>query len=145
MKMARHKEPDGPPLAPMTAPGPAASFAHFVARFQKGEMDAVASYRLQSLLLEMEAEARNSVRSVSGKLSLTLNIGVDETGAVAIGFAVETKAPKQKTSQGVYWMDKSGNLTNTNPAQTNLPLHEVPASSSAPREVGGDRPPLREA
>ena len=102
------------------------SFARFVEQACDGDICSQASEALHELLKKLETDSSASSGVAKGKLTLTLTLGVDPRGQVAIGYDIATKEPKPARAGGIGWLTKGGNCTFENPRQQKLPLAEVP-------------------
>lgn len=124
---------------------PPKSFTFWLAKLANGEAESHLSYELQKLMERMDEEAHTRNKEVKGSLTLKLNFGVDETGAVGVVFDVATKEPPRKTTPAIFWLNKHGHLVEQNPRQQELPIRgidggrrdirNVESGASAPREV----------
>lgn len=110
-----------------TAPAPR-SFARFLEQLADGETHAEASDKLHELARELE-DAAEQRGSASGTLTLKITLSTSGKGMMDVRGAVETKAPKNPSAKGVFWLDDRGNLVTENPRQAKLPLREVTASN----------------
>lgn len=113
------------------------SFAHTIATFAEGELNADCSKELRDLLFVMHEEATRLEKPMKGSFKLELTIEVSEAGMVGIAPSIKTKAPEKKRRGSHMWVTKGGNLTHENPRQQTLPgLREVGGGrNEAPRDV----------
>lgn len=105
------------------------SFATFVTTLAEGEAEQELSYQLHELMKRCQEEAHMRGDKVKGTLTLSVRFIVEPKGFVGIGYDVATKAPKRKTSPGVFYLTRGGNLSLENQRQQKLPLREVGGKS----------------
>lgn len=60
-----------------------------------------------------------------GTITLKINMSAESGGVVTIASDITVKEPQTPRQKSVRWLLSDGNLTNTNPKQTLLPLREV--------------------
>lgn len=119
------------------------SFARFIEMLDTGQAQLVASEKLHQLAVKMRDEALAQHRSVTGSITLTINLSCDETGTVDAKYNVKSKEPTPRSSKSIFWMTKGGNLTVENPRQQTLGLREVKGDADV-RNIDGEKPAVRE-
>jgi hypothetical protein len=116
------------------------SFARFVEQAADGAVHAEVSAELHQLVTKLQDESLTRDAVVSGELSLKLSFKAQPNGVVHLGYEIKRKDPKRKTTTGIMWITPGGNLSVTNPRQTELPiLREVAGGARDARDVGQAR------
>jgi len=75
------------------------------------------------------ARSRGNAGQAVGALNLKLAFKVDATGEVEIRATYSTTQPKIPSALTRRWVDKGGNIVDSNPRQPSLPLHEAPSQN----------------
>jgi hypothetical protein len=123
------------------------SFARFVEVAADGAVHAEVSGELHSLITKLQEESTTRDAVVNGELTLKLSFKAQPNGVVHLGYEIKRKDPKRKTTTGIMWITPGGNLSTSNPRQTDLPgIREViTGGGGAPaRDVGEARGAGRE-
>lgn len=126
--------------ASSSTPEPAAeeeaprSFNVFFSKLSNGGAESEASYELDQLIKRLHEESKIQMKRVGGRLTITIDIGVDPANVADIGYKIDRKDPKRRTDRTVYWLTHKSRLVGENPAQQKLPLRDV----SAPRGPARD-------
>lgn len=104
----------------------ARSATRFIELVADGQCNADLSHALHKLGLRLAAEVRQRNDKCSGEITLKLKFTAEPSGIVGVGYEVNAKEPKARTSGSVFWITKGGNLVNENPRQTSFPgIREV--------------------
>lgn len=111
--MAEEKPDDG-----------ARSFARFVQMIDEGCCEAEASEELASLVKTLEAHAEEN-GSAKGQIVLVVDMKIDRKGRTDVTSEIKVKKPKKAKAASVFWVTKTGNLSNKHPRQLKLGLEEV--------------------
>jgi hypothetical protein len=121
--------------------GPRA-FARVLEQLNDGEAHRDLSAELFELVGKLQDEALARDSEVKGELSLKLVFKAGPHGRVETTYEVKSTAPPRKTSRGIMYMTKAGNLSVENERQPVLP--GIRAVGPA-RELDEDRAPAKEA
>jgi hypothetical protein len=104
----------------------ARSATRFIEQVADGQCNADLSHALHKLGLRLAAECRQRQDKCSGEVTLRLKFVAEPSGIVGVGYEVNAKEPKTRTSGSVFWITKGGNFTGENPRQTVIPgIREV--------------------
>lgn len=120
------------------------SYSRFLEMLDDGEAHTTVSEDLHELTKTIRDEALARHGSAAGSITVVINLKCDEVGTVEATYESKTKLPKRKSSKTIVWLTKSGNITPENPRQQKLPLREVPGGRSDVRDLGDDKPNVRE-
>lgn len=101
------------------------SFARFFEQVADGDFHRDASKRLFELSNALRDEAIRVDGKVKGKMTIVVDVSVDERGQVGFNCDSAIKIPKPKRTTAQAWITASGNLTLEHPTQIKLPLREV--------------------
>ncbi len=115
--MAEEKTDDG-----------ARSFARFLQMIDDGVAEAEASDELASLMKTLEAHAEDN-GTAKGQITLVIDFKLDRKGRTDVTHDIKTKKPKKARAGSVFWVTKTGNLSNKHPRQLDLGLKEVKGRS----------------
>lgn len=120
----------------------------FSVQFQKlgyGDAESVASYELHELIKACQEQALTQVREVSGKLTIEIDLAVDENGEASLAYTIKRKDPKRRTPRTTAYVNKHGHLVGENPKQMALlGVRDASAPRAAVRDAGEQRPAARE-
>lgn len=97
--------------------------------FQGGDFNIKAGELFAAVLRGVEDTGK------AGKLTITLDVK-QQNGAVSVLAKVTDKTPEALPDADLYWTTPDGNLTLRNPAQRELELKNVDASTGEIRSVG---------
>lgn len=89
---------------------------------------------LAKSLFELHEQAIATMSTRAGKLTLSLALTVEPSGAVRINADVSNKLPTVPRPSDHFFVSRGGALTRKNPRQQELPLREV-APPAPPREA----------
>lgn len=104
----------------------ARSATRFIEHVADGQCAADLSHAIHKLGLRLLAETRQRADKCSGEITLKLKFISEPSGIVGVGYEVNSKEPKSKTSGSVFWLTKGGNFSTDNPRQQSLPgIREV--------------------
>ena len=117
--MAKQKEDDFTPAVE----GPR-SFPLVLQQVNHGSLDVELSEDFHRLLGVLAKEA-SAVGKAKGKIGITLSIVVNANGVVTITADKKIIEPKPQRGEAIFWLTPGGNLTQSDPKQTKLPLREV--------------------
>ena len=112
------------------------SFSVFLGRLAQGEAHSELSVHLHELAKKLEYEAAVQNKKVSGELTFKLKLTAEPNGVVAAAYECNRKEPAPNRPGSIFWVSQGGNLTEQNPRQQNLPLHEVPGGEPEMRDIG---------
>jgi hypothetical protein len=118
------------------------SFARILEGINDGEAHRDLSDELFELVKKLQSEALSRDAEVKGELTFKLALKAGPHGRVQTTYEVKSKAPPRKTSAGIMFMTKAGNLSIENERQAVLP--GIRAVGPA-RELDDDRAPAKEA
>lgn len=121
--------------------GPRA-FARTLEALNDGEAHRDLSDELFELVKHLQSEALNRDSEVKGELTFKLALKVGPAGRASTTYEIKTKRPPRKTSTGIMYLTKAGNLSAENERQPVLP--GIRAVGPA-RELDEDRAPAKEA
>lgn len=90
-----------------------------------GKVTNYASELLQQLVLAVEETNKG------GSITITLKVKPDKTdeNMITIDPVVDVKMPKRDLSGGIFFFDEAGNVTRTDPKQTEMALSAVKGSN----------------
>ena len=114
-------------------------FAVLLQQVDEGQLHTDASKELHRVTKELLEWARTYQRDAKGSLTLTIGLNVDPSGVVDVVGDIKAKVPAPRRQRSTMWITKGGNLSAENPRQQKLPLREVPAATTTPRDVADDR------
>lgn len=114
--MAEEKTDDG-----------ARSFARFLQMVDDGVAEAEASDELAELVKTLEAHAEDNGQA-KGQITIVIDMTVNRNGRTDVKHDVKVKKPKKPRAGSVFWVTKTGNLSNKHPRQLKLGLEEVKPS-----------------
>lgn len=118
------------------------SFARIIEQLNEGDAHRDLSDELHKLVLKLQDEAYARDAEVKGELTFKLVLKAGPHGRVSTLYEVKSKAPPRKTSAGMMFLTKGGNLSVENERQVALPGIRAVAPA---REVGTDTAPAKEA
>lgn len=127
-------EPTSSALVPPIETGPR-SFSVFLGQINHGETHSILGEELWKLVRAIEQQAL-LVGKGKGTLNLRLDLEIDQNGNATVKPEVTAKPPKPPRGVGRFWVDRTGNLVNKDPRQTELALREVPKSNATPKDIG---------
>lgn len=114
----------------------ARSATRFIEMVGDGQCNADLSHALHKLGLKLASECRQRGDKVHGSITLTLKFTAEPAGIVAVGYEINAKEPKSRTSGSVFWITKGGNFSGENPRQTVIPgIREVKPATHEVREI----------
>lgn len=113
----------------MNIPPPTRTFAQFIADAEDGRFVPHASDRMTEMLAKTEEVAGLNGGTAKCKMVVTFEFKM-EGGVVETTAEITTKVPKLKRGKSVWWLTPEGNLTRSNPKQSELPLRDVSAPSA---------------
>lgn len=99
----------------------ARSATRFLEQVSDGQCNADLSDALHRLGRKLASEAHNVNGKVSGEVTLKLKFVAEPSGIVGVGYEVNAKEPKARTSGSVFWLTQGGNFSAENPRQTSFP------------------------
>jgi hypothetical protein len=102
----------------------ARSFARFVQMIDDGVAEAEASDDLADLVKVLEAHAEDNGQA-KGQITLVIDMTVNRNGRTDVKHEIKMKKPKKPRAGSVFWVTKTGNLSNKHPRQLKLGLEEV--------------------
>lgn len=118
------------------------SFARVLEGLNDGEAHRDLSDELFELVNKLQDEALARDTEVKGELIFKVTLKVGPQGRAHTTYEVKSKAPPRKTSAGIMYVTKAGNLSAENERQPVLP--GIRAVGPA-RELDEDRAPAKEA
>lgn len=119
----------------------ARSATRFIEHVADGQCAADLSHALHKLGLTLKAEAKQRADKVSGEITLRLKFVLEPSGIAGVGYEINSKQPKPKTSGSVFWLTPGGNFTVENPRQTTIPgIRDVSKRNDEVRELGDAEP-----
>lgn len=118
------------------------SFARILEGLNDGDAHRDLSDELFELVKKLQGEALARDTEVKGELMFKLALKAGPHGRVATTYEIKAKAPARKTSAGIMFMTKAGNLSLENERQPVLP--GIRAVGPA-RELADDHAPAKEA
>lgn len=134
-----------PPIKPAPEPpkdeGPR-SFARILEGLNDGDAHRDVSDELFDLVKHLKTEALARDAEVKGELNFKITLKVGPQGRASTTYEVKSKKPPRKTSAGIMYVTKGGNLSIENERQTALP--GIRAVGPA-RELDDDHAPAKEA
>ena len=104
----------------------ARSITRLLDKVNDGQTQVELSEELHELCKELIATARAKSAKVRGAFDIKFQLDVTARGEVSLTVSHKRTAKKPIPAASHFWMTKGGNLTDTNPQQTKLPLAEVP-------------------
>jgi hypothetical protein len=66
-----------------------------------------------------------------GEMHITLKFECDEYEVISVHSSFKVKTPVAPRKRSIFWLTRGGNLSPTNPKQTELPLRAVSAPKPA--------------
>lgn len=118
--------------------GPRA-FTQVLLMLADGDVHEQLSQEMQRLVRSLVAQSRAQVKSVKGTLSLKLAVTCDTKGVLDIRPEIKIDEPKPRRQNTIAWADPSGNVTEKNPRQVELPM-----GAGNLRDVSARRSPVEE-
>lgn len=115
----------------------ARAFSTILAQCEDGALHVELSEKLQALSKTLARHAE-SFGKAKGTLTLVLDLNVDQLGTTQVEAAIKVREPKVVRPRTVFWQNAAANLLTENPRQQKLPLHALPATKEAPRDVGAE-------
>ena len=100
------------------------TFAQFLGQAENGQLHQDLSDELRNLIGDLSNVFAASGGKPKGKLTLNLSVKLD-SGAFVFDADIKTVAPKRARETSIFWATPENNLTNANPRQQRLPLHDV--------------------
>lgn len=114
----------------------ARSATRFIEQVADGQCAADLSHAFHKLGLRMLAETKQRADKCSGEVVLKIKFIAEPSGIVGVGYEINSKEPKSKTSGSVFWLTKGGNFSTDNPRQAVLPgIREVKRNEEV-RDLG---------
>jgi hypothetical protein len=111
--------------APATATPPtdgARSFSSVLMQIADGDAHEQLSQDLQALVRVIQVRAKEQAKNVTGTLTFKLKITGDPNSTLDLGYEIKHEEPKPRRPRTIFWADKNGNVTATNPRQYELPM-----------------------
>ena len=106
-------KPKGFPMAKTTKAAPQAiTFLGFLQTNRRGESPAEADAALTDILAALREHGGKA------KMTLTLNFSLTKSGQIEIKPDLKVEKPRRAMSSGLYFSDDDGNLTRTDPNQS---------------------------
>lgn len=120
---------------------PRRAFLTFIEEAADGAAAAECSRELLDLVELVKTAALLKAGKAKGRLTLAIDVTIDDHGQASIDYSVATKRPKRPTTTGIMWIGTGGGLTSVHPRQTSIPGTErrprlVSRPEQAPRVVG---------
>lgn len=107
-------------------------FGQFLLEQRNGGLHGELSDRLREVVEAVVEQGK------PGTLTLTVTIkpAGNGTNQFIVGDDIKAKAPEPERGASLFFADRRGNLSRTDPRQPELPLQEVPTPQADVREVG---------
>jgi hypothetical protein len=120
------------------------SFAVLLQQIAEGECHTQLSEEFHQLVRAASKQAKARVAAVKGTLTLKITVNVDENDVVDLHYDIGRKEPAPRRARSAFWVDKTGNLTVSNPKQIELGLRSVGSDKRPARDVADEQPGARE-
>ena len=108
----------------------ARSFTRLLEKIGDGDLVGELSEKTRKLAVLVEGLAETQGQS-SGEITLKLKLKCDLKGTFTISGDIAVKEPKPVRADSRMWLDKNGNLNETNSRQPNLPIRDVSLTGKA--------------
>lgn len=121
------------------------AFVSFLEEAADGEAAKEASREFLELVELVKTAALLKSGKAKGRLTLAIDIVIDDKGTAAIDYSVASKRPKRPATTGVMWVGTGGGLTAVHPRQIAIPGTErqrprLVTRDQAPRVIGKPAP-----
>ncbi len=121
------------------------AFLTFLEEAAEGEAAVEASREFTELVELVKTAALLKSGKAKGRITLAIDIAIDDKGTASIDYSVATKRPKRPATTGIMFVGTGGGLTAVHPRQMPIPGTERQrprhvAREQAPRVVGRPAP-----
>lgn len=134
--MPDKKPEETKPTQPPPPSDTAKSFSSILLQIADGDAHEQLSQDLQSLVRVIGVRAKEQQKNVTGTLTFKLKIVGDPNATLDVSYEIKRDEPKPRRPRSVFWADKNGNVTATNPRQIELPMG---AKLREVRDLAGQR------